>query len=61
MSNQPFQFPLATPGHATDTTTVLHQLVSSPDGLSPAEAGERLQRFGANRLTVRPGRGPPGR
>ncbi|KAF0191485.1 MAG: hypothetical protein FD165_1819 [Gammaproteobacteria bacterium] len=44
--------------HAAPITRVLEQFVSNPNGLADAEARQRLERFGPNRLSERRGRGP---
>ncbi len=44
--------------HALASAESLQQLGSRPDGLSPAEAAERLARHGANRLPPREGQSP---
>ncbi|WP_083925015.1 HAD-IC family P-type ATPase [Lamprocystis purpurea] len=44
--------------HATDAAAVLHRFATEANGLTPAEAAERLQRFGPNRLTEHKGHGP---
>ncbi|WP_295393590.1 HAD-IC family P-type ATPase [uncultured Thiodictyon sp.] len=41
-----------------DAAAVLDRLASTPNGLEPAPALERLRRCGPNRLTERKGRGP---
>jgi magnesium-transporting ATPase (P-type) len=41
-----------------DSDDALKKLVTSPDGLTPAEAGNRLEAYGKNRLTPATKRGP---
>ena len=50
--------PAPTTWHALDSTAVLVSLQSGEDGLSPAEARERLARFGRNELPPPPRRHP---
>ncbi len=58
MNRQSPQVALDTPDHAADAAAVLERLSTGMNGLSPAEAADRLVRFGPNRLAERKGRGP---
>jgi len=58
MNNHPTRFAPDTEYHAADAAAVLHRFSTDANGLAPAEAAQRLLRFGLNRLTEHKGRGP---